>query len=65
MLAATQAVLAKNGVHTEIFYEGCCGMPQLEQGTAEIAPHTVQMWAVHKLSLFSTFVYFFRLLSII
>jgi glycerol-3-phosphate dehydrogenase subunit C len=30
--AATQAVLAHNGVETEIIYPKCCGMPQLEQG---------------------------------
>jgi glycerol-3-phosphate dehydrogenase subunit C len=29
---ATRAVLARNGVETEVFYPGCCGMPQLEQG---------------------------------
>ena len=29
---ATQAILAKNGVETEIVYPSCCGMPQLEQG---------------------------------
>jgi glycerol-3-phosphate dehydrogenase subunit C len=29
---ATRAVLAKNGVATEVLYPGCCGMPQLEQG---------------------------------
>jgi glycerol-3-phosphate dehydrogenase subunit C len=29
---ATQAVLAKNGVETEIVYPQCCGMPQLEGG---------------------------------
>ena len=29
---ATQAVLAKNGVETEVVYPECCGMPQLEQG---------------------------------
>lgn len=29
---ATRAVLAKNGVMTEIVYPECCGMPQLEQG---------------------------------
>ena len=29
---ATQAVLAKNGVETEIVYPKCCGMPQLEAG---------------------------------
>lgn len=27
-----RAVLAKNGVETEVAYPGCCGMPQLEQG---------------------------------
>ncbi|MHB1218853.1 MAG: (Fe-S)-binding protein [Alphaproteobacteria bacterium] len=29
---ATRAVLAHNGVETEIAYPRCCGMPQLEQG---------------------------------
>jgi glycerol-3-phosphate dehydrogenase subunit C len=29
---ATQAILAKNGVETEVVYPACCGMPQLEQG---------------------------------
>lgn len=29
---ATQAVLARNGVETEVVYPECCGMPQLEQG---------------------------------
>jgi glycerol-3-phosphate dehydrogenase subunit C len=29
---ATQAVLAKNGVETEVVYPQCCGMPQLEAG---------------------------------
>ena len=29
---ATRAVLALNGVETEVVYEGCCGMPRLEQG---------------------------------
>jgi glycerol-3-phosphate dehydrogenase subunit C len=29
---AALAVLAKNGVETEILYPRCCGMPQLEQG---------------------------------
>jgi glycerol-3-phosphate dehydrogenase subunit C len=40
---ATQAVLAKNGVATEIVYPQCCGMPQLEAGdlakVAEAARH--------------------------
>jgi glycerol-3-phosphate dehydrogenase subunit C len=29
---AAQAVLAKNGVASEVVYPECCGMPQLEQG---------------------------------
>ncbi len=29
---AARAVLAQNGVETEVVYPGCCGMPQLEQG---------------------------------
>jgi glycerol-3-phosphate dehydrogenase subunit C len=29
---ATQAVLAKNGVETEVVYPQCCGMPQFESG---------------------------------
>ncbi len=29
---ATQAILDKNGVETEVVYPSCCGMPQLEQG---------------------------------
>lgn len=29
---ATRAVLALNGVETEVLYPRCCGMPQLEQG---------------------------------
>jgi len=29
---ATRAVLARNGVDTEVAYPRCCGMPQLEQG---------------------------------
>ena len=29
---ATRAVLARNGVETEVVYPQCCGMPHLEQG---------------------------------
>src|SRR6185503_8731386 len=29
---AARAVLAKNGVETEVLYPGCCGMPKLEYG---------------------------------
>ncbi|VTZ51632.1 Glycerol-3-phosphate dehydrogenase subunit C [Methylocella tundrae] len=32
---AASAVLAKNGVETEIVYPHCCGMPMLEQGAIE------------------------------
>ena len=34
--AAALAVLAKNGVETEVVYPACCGMPQLEQGDASL-----------------------------
>jgi glycerol-3-phosphate dehydrogenase subunit C len=30
--AASRAVLARNGVETEVVYPGCCGMPKLEHG---------------------------------
>ncbi|WNK00144.1 heterodisulfide reductase-related iron-sulfur binding cluster [Thalassospiraceae bacterium LMO-JJ14] len=30
--AAARAILARNGVETEVVYPRCCGMPQLEQG---------------------------------
>ena len=30
--AATRAVLAQNGVETEVVHPGCCGMPKLELG---------------------------------
>lgn len=34
----TRALLAKNGVETEVVYPKCCGMPQLEQGNiAQVA----------------------------
>ena len=46
---ATQAVLARNGVETEVVYPGCCGMPRLEQGdlpgVAEAAKHTAASMA--------------------
>ena len=32
---AARAVLAKNGVETEVVYPSCCGMPQLERGEIE------------------------------
>jgi len=32
---AARAVLAKNGVETEVVYPACCGMPQLERGDIE------------------------------
>jgi glycerol-3-phosphate dehydrogenase subunit C len=33
--AATRAVLAKNGVETEVVYPACCGMPKFELGNLE------------------------------
>ncbi|MBX6320361.1 MAG: glycerol-3-phosphate dehydrogenase [Rhodospirillaceae bacterium] len=33
---AARAVLAHNGVETEVVYPRCCGMPQLEQGDVEV-----------------------------
>ncbi|MBO6947671.1 MAG: glycerol-3-phosphate dehydrogenase [Rhodospirillales bacterium] len=43
---AARAILAKNGVETEVVYPRCCGMPQLEQGdiaaVAESAKATAQ-----------------------
>ena len=37
---AARAVLARNGVETEVAYPGCCGMPQLEHGDLErVAAH--------------------------
>jgi len=32
---ATRAVLARNGVETEVLHPGCCAMPWLEQGNLE------------------------------
>jgi len=32
---AARRVLGLNGVHTEVVYPACCGMPQLEQGNLE------------------------------
>ncbi len=43
---ATQAVLAKNGVETEVVYPQCCGMPQLEAGDlAKVATRARQVAA--------------------
>lgn len=43
---AARAVLAKNGVETEVVYPGCCGMPQLEQGDiAGVAENAAQVAA--------------------
>ncbi|MEQ8369366.1 MAG: heterodisulfide reductase-related iron-sulfur binding cluster [Alphaproteobacteria bacterium] len=48
---AARAVLAKNGVESEVVHPGCCGMPVLEQGRmAEVADsareiaHTLAPW---------------------
>jgi glycerol-3-phosphate dehydrogenase subunit C len=44
--AAMRAVLAKNGVASEVVYPLCCGMPHLEQGDiARVAEHAVQVAA--------------------
>ncbi len=32
---AARAVLAKNGIETEVVHPGCCGMPKLEKGDIE------------------------------
>ncbi len=43
---AAQAVLAQQGVETEVVYPACCGMPQLEQGDiAEVARRAQQVSA--------------------
>ncbi len=42
--AAAQAVLAHQGVETEVVYPACCGMPQLEHGDiAEVANRAVKV----------------------
>jgi glycerol-3-phosphate dehydrogenase subunit C len=48
---AARAVLAKNGVETEVVYPHCCGMPMLEQGNiaavaqaATIVSQAMQVW---------------------
>jgi glycerol-3-phosphate dehydrogenase subunit C len=48
---AARAVLAKNGVETEVVYPHCCGMPMLEQGNiaavaeaAKIVSRAMQPW---------------------
>jgi len=39
---AARAVLAQNGVETEVVYPRCCGMPHLERGdVARVAEHAV------------------------
>ncbi|HET6607351.1 MAG TPA: heterodisulfide reductase-related iron-sulfur binding cluster [Rhodopila sp.] len=45
----TRAVLARNGVETEVAYPGCCGMPKLEQGRiAEVAASAAKVSAEMK-----------------
>lgn len=42
----TRAVLARNGVETEVAYPGCCGMPKLEQGRiADVAASAAKVAA--------------------
>jgi Cysteine-rich domain len=44
---ATRAVLARNGVETEVLYPRCCSMPQLEQGDlAAVARSACEVAAV-------------------
>jgi len=44
---ATRAVLARNGVETEVLYPRCCGMPQLEQGNlAAVAASAAQVASI-------------------
>jgi Fe-S oxidoreductase len=45
----TRALLAKNGVETEVLYPHCCGMPQLEQGDiAQVADNAKKVAAAFK-----------------
>ncbi|MBB54942.1 MAG: glycerol-3-phosphate dehydrogenase [Magnetovibrio sp.] len=43
--SAAQAILAKNGVETEVVYPRCCGMPQLEQGDIAAVAHAAKSTA--------------------
>ena len=46
---AALAVLARNGVTTEVVYPGCCGMPSLEQGDmARVAAQAAKISAALK-----------------
>jgi glycerol-3-phosphate dehydrogenase subunit C len=44
---ALLAVLAKNGVETEVVYPGCCGMPLLERGDLARVAETAKKTAAH------------------
>ncbi len=44
--SAAQAILAKNGVETEVVYPRCCGMPQLEQGDIAAVAQAAQSTAI-------------------
>ena len=45
----TRAVLARNGVETEVVYPACCGMPLLEQGRiADVAANAAKVAATMK-----------------
>lgn len=35
IISSTYKVLSHNGIDVSLFYDGCCGMPQLEQGNIE------------------------------
>ncbi|MDP7456361.1 MAG: heterodisulfide reductase-related iron-sulfur binding cluster [Alphaproteobacteria bacterium] len=40
-----RAVLARNGVETEVIYPGCCGMPQFESGDIEAVAKSAERTA--------------------
>ncbi len=42
---SARAILAKNGVETEVVYPRCCGMPQLEQGDIGAVAESAQKTA--------------------
>jgi glycerol-3-phosphate dehydrogenase subunit C len=44
---ALMAVLAKNGVETDVVYPGCCGMPLLERGDLARVAETAKKTALH------------------
>src|SRR5204862_8063182 len=43
---AARAVLARNGVETEVVYPGCCGMPKLERGDVSAVAESARQVSV-------------------